>query len=595
MRFSRRGGWLLVVAALLGSGLWWAWWSTRPPRMNLLIITLDTTRADRVGSWGGPPGLTPVLDQLAAEGVVFERAFAPVPITLPSHASMMTGLCPPEHGLRVNSGMSRLGSDIPVLAEILKQKSYHTGAFLGAFVLDRKFGLNRGFDYYDDNLGESVDPSVDPHNHRRRDGRLVVDSALTWLKGRGSEPFYCWVHLFDPHTPYRAREELFGDRFRDRPYDAGVAYVDQQAGRLLDFLRQRGLDQRTLVVVAGDHGESLGEHQEREHGFTVYNATTHVPLIVRMPGSDLSARKVSTVVSLVDVFPTALAALGLPVPQCSGRSLLPACHGQELPPVACYTESDRPLDEGGWAPLRCLVTEHWKYIRSPRPELYDLVSDPHERNDLAGTHATELQDLERNLQDCERRFVLRAAPTVVSSPHERRKLASLGYAGGSTVRDADLEGRADIKDMLPHYNAYTDAQSLIATGQFEEAAALLEPVVKATPEYFQAWYNLGVAYQQLKRLRESEAAFGRAVELDGNLWSRLALGKVFLLEGKPEEAIPQFEAAVQIQPEIAEAQYFLGEAYRQTGRTSEARTQYQQALEADPHFSPAKQALQIRP
>jgi tetratricopeptide (TPR) repeat protein len=258
-------------------------------------------------------------------------------------------------------------------------------------------------------------------------------------------------------------------------------------------------------------------------------------------------------------------------------------------------ESDRPLDEGGWAPLRCLVNDRWKYIRSPRPELYDLISDPHELKDLTGLHATEVQEFERALQDRERRFVLRAAPSVISSPHERRKLASLGYAGGGTERDADFEARADIKDVLPHYNAYTDAQRLIAMGKFAEAAALLEPVVKATPEYFQAWYNLGVAYQQLKRLPDAEEAFGRAVDLDSNVWSRLALGKVCLLQGKIETSIPQFEAAVQIQPEIAEAQYFLGEAYRQTGRTKEARAQYQQALEADPGYSPATQALQVLP
>ena len=350
MKFPRR---LLFVAVaivvLCGSVLWLR---TPAQPFNLLLITLDTTRADRLGCYGSPHGDTPVLDALADESCLFERAYAPVPLTLPSHASLMTGLYPPEHGLRTNSGQQRLDSDVPVLAERLRKQGYQTGAFLGAFVLDHKFGLDHGFEVYDDHMELARNPFMgDGHEHMVRSGEHVVDAALRWLKGTGRKPFFCWVHLFDPHTPYDPRPELFGERFRDRPYDAGIAYVDRQVDRLLYALRQSGQDSRTIVAVVGDHGESLGEHQERTHGFMLYNSTLHVPLIIRWAGEEAPVRRISTPVSLVDVFPTfeAILSHGKPAP-CSGRSLWPACVGQEFPVIAYYSESNHPFEEGERGP-----------------------------------------------------------------------------------------------------------------------------------------------------------------------------------------------------------------------------------------------------
>lgn len=587
-------GWV-GLTLLCAGGL--AWWWLTPPRMNLLIITLDTTRADRLGAWGGPPGLTPVLDDLAAQSVVFERAFAPVPLTLPAHASLFSGLYPPEHGLRLNNGLSRLNSKIPVLAEMLQQRGYRTGAFIGSFVLDKQFGLDRGFEHYDDNLDSGQGPAgADPHNHKMRLGERVVDAALAWLRGR-RQPYFCWVHLFDPHFPYQPREQLFGNQFRDRPYDAGIAYVDRQVGRLLDRLKQSGQLDRTLVIVAGDHGESLGEHQERTHGYTIYDATLHVPLIVRLPGVERPVRRIATPVSLVDVLPTLVAALHLKSPAvCSGRNLLPACLGTQLPVQSYYAESNHPFEEGGAAPLRSLIVDNWKYIRSPQPELYDRRADPRELHNLAVEKAAQVKRLEQALQELEAEFTPQEAPTVVISPHDKRKLASLGYTSGITTTKveptADLP---DLKDLLPHFNTYSDAQALLFAGKFREAAELLRPVVQAAPRYFQAWYNLGVAEQELGHLPQAEAAFLKAVEIDGNAWSQLALSKLYLKRGDAQLALPHLEIAVSLQPDQVEANFLLAETLRRLGRSEDARQYYEQTLSLNPDFTPAQQALEALP
>lgn len=592
---GRRTGMVIAATLVLAGGL--VWYGTSRPRLNILLITLDTTRADRLGPWNGPQELTPVLDALASRGIVFERAYAPVPLTLPSHASMMTGLYPPEHGLRVNSGLNRLGSDVPVLAELLREQGYRTGAFVGAFVLDRKFGLDRGFDIYDDEMEEMQGPtSGDPHGHKMRIGERVVDSALSWLTHRQNERFFCWVHLFDPHTPYHSREELFGDRFRERPYDAGIAYVDRQVDRLLEFLRKNHLDENTLIVVVGDHGESLEEHQERTHGFFLYNATVHVPLIIRWPDPAAQARRIHTPVSLVDLYPTLLSALAPEsMTECSGRSLLPAFRGETLAVVPLYAESNHPFDECGAAPLRCLITDRWKYIRSPHPELYDLQADARELQNLLGEQPAVAEELERLLQERESALVLRDAPSVVISPHERRMLASLGYAGGGASSPIDEGNRPDIKDVISYYNTYCDAQEFLAKGEFQEATHMLDEVVSGAPNFFQAWYNLGFCRESTGDLKGAETAYLRAVEIDGNATAQTALGGIYLSQNLPEQAIPPLEIAVSLQPDLLRAIFLLGEAYRRQQRWDDARKAYLDALAVAPDFQPARQSLESLP
>lgn len=593
-RFLRR----FLFAVIVFGGAWGVWWWSRPPRLNVLLVTLDTTRADRVGSWGGPAGVTPVLDALASQGIVFERAYAPVPLTLPSHISLMTGLNPPEHGIRLNSGLSRLADEVPVLAEILKRQGYSTGAFVGAFVLDSKYGLDRGFDVYDDEIRHLGEPamSLDSHSHPSRVGEEVVSSALKWLFEQKNESFFCWVHLFDPHTPYDAREQIFGDRYRDHEYDAGIAYADMQVGRLMQFLQRQGLEERTVVVIVGDHGEGLGEHQERTHGLTLYNASLHVPMIMRFPRSGLRAGRVSTPVSLIDVFPTVLAELNTAeTASCSGRNLLPAVLGGELPSLPVYIETDHPFGEGGWAPQRGLISENWKYIRSPRPELYKLAEDPHELNNLAELHKEEVSNFEEMLLDRESSFVYRDTQAVILSSEDQRKLASLGYTGGESPTGEHLEGLADIKDMIGYYNSHSDATVLFMQGRFAEAQKILEDVVQDVPDYAQAWLFLGTSHLEQGHIEEARTALERSVEINGDPTTRIVLGKFYLTQNKPEKALAQLETAVRMRPQSTTGHYFLAEAFRAQGESEKARRHYLRTLELSPGFPLAEEALKMLP
>lgn len=585
-----------VVVCSGALGAWWWWWS-KPPRTNLLIVTLDTTRADRIGAWSGPPGLTPVLDQLASRGFIFDRAYAPAPLTLPSHVSLMTGLNPPEHGIRLNSGTDRLGAEVPVLAEILKQHGYSTAAFVGSFVLDAKFGLDRGFEIYDDKIHQHGNPTgMDSHNHPMRLGEEVVDSALSWLYQHRQKPFFCWVHLFDPHTPYDAREGLFGDRYRDRPYDAGIAYVDFQVGKLMRFLERQGLEQRTIVVVLGDHGESLGEHQERTHGLTLYEATVHVPLIFRFPDSSPAASRSSTPVSLIDVFPTLLSELGVPfVKTGTGRTLAPAIRGEELPPFPIYIETDHPYGEGGWSPQRGLISEDWKYIRSPRPELYHLARDPRELTNRAETNQEEMADLEQLLQEREAGFVRRTAVNLLASEADQRKLASLGYLGGNSSTDETQASLADIKDMISLYNSYSDATVLFVQGRYEEAREILEAVVQTAPNYHQAWLYLGTCHIELGNYTQAKEALERSVAIAGDPTARIVLGRFYLTHKEPASALPHLEIAVRMRPKSVTGHFFLGETFRMQEQPEKAREEYNLVLQLSPDFLPAREALDSLP
>ena len=359
--------------------------------------------------------------------MLFESAFTTVPMTLPAHASLFTGLYPSEHGIHTN-GKSRLNDDIPTLAEACRDRGYDTGAFVASFVVDSKFGLDRGFQTYGDDLtGTEATEEV---LHRSREGNVVIDEALGWLKSCTRNPFLCWVHLYDPHSPYLDHHDLFGERFHDRPYDAEIAYVDVQLGRLLDFLHTQKLEQQTLVIVVGDHGEGLDQHRERRHGQTLYNSVLHVPWIMSLPGTIPAGTRVTTPASLVDLYPTVLEALHLKASaKISGRSLLAAAKGNNLRARPLYAETDEPWIESGWSPLRCLISDEWKYIRTSKVELYDIRHDPDETRNLATELPGQVQFLESNLADLESSLLRAPGADVRLSSKEVQKLSGLGYLG----------------------------------------------------------------------------------------------------------------------------------------------------------------------
>ena len=587
--------WLIAFCAA-GAGIWLVYVGIKflvpPPPLNVLLITLDTTRADRFGCYGYEPAQTPTLDRLAREGILFERAATAAPLTLPAHATLLTGKYPPEHGLHYN-GQNSLGTEIPLLTEILGNRGYRTGAFIGAMVLRAKFGLARGFQVYDDDI-RGAEPTTG-HHDRMRTGETVVSSALAWLQRQPtSKPFFCWVHLYDPHHPYLPHEDLFGTKFIDRPYDGEMAYIDQQVERLVSDLQARGLTERTLVIIVGDHGESLGEHGESTHAYMLYESTMRVPLIATAPRLISPGTRVTGPVSLVDVYPTILDCLQVPLPQPTlGRSLVPAFRGHDLAPGTCYGETDQPFGEFHFAPLKSLTTERWKFVRTPQIELYDLQADRAELKNLAAQHPAEVHDLDAQLSELEQRMNRGTAPATQLTAKEQRALESLGYAGGNS-KPSDIKAAPqlrDIKDMIKSVTHYNEALSLMEVEAYAQAEAVLRPLTIAVPDMFIAHHNLGVCLAAQDQNEKAILSYRRALELRDDGRTRIELGKMYILTSQWSAAIPHLKAAVQQLPDSPRPSFYWGEALRGLHQPQEARQQYRRALKINPRYTPARQAL----
>lgn len=583
-RKRRLTGWGIGIILLLGGGVT-LWWVRSTPTYNVLLVTLDTTRADHVGCYGDEDALTPTLDALAEEGVVFENAYVTVPLTLPAHASILTGLYPPENGIQDN-GRGRLDPELPNLAESLRQAGYSTGAFLASVVLHSRYGLDHGFDVYDDDMAGGEQHGHESHLMRNAD--IVVDRALAWLTGQREKPFFCWVHLFDPHAPYDSHEEVFRDRFRDRPYDGDIAFADLHVGRLIAHLKDRGLYEHTLIVVVGDHGEGLGEHQEDEHGFMLYNSTARVPLIVSAPELCQPGHRVSTPVSQVDILPTVLTCLDLRSDESdliSGRSLSAALLGSKLEPVACYMETQAPYHAFGWAPLASVANETWKYVKTAREELYNLKEDPDELNNLAVSQPEQLQEMQELFVEVQQSMNVHTAGDVMLTDDERQKLESLGYlSAGREQNPQDAEEvLPDIKDMMVHYNTEVAARELISHGQADEAIEQLREVINVAPSFVPARMTLGKALQQQSREDEAVEVFQATIATDPESSApHFELGKHYAAIGNSDLAIEHYRKALELKPQDATSHFNLGSLLFSQGNSEEALKHYQQGLEAFP-------------
>ena len=409
----------MVTAGVLAVSAGVTHCASRPaPPSGLVIITLDTTRADRLPAYGFGSVATPSIDAVARRGVVFSDAMTVAPLTLTAHTSLFTGLYPAHHGVRDNTD-APLDPSHTTLAAILRARGFRTGAFVGSIVLSADRGLSQGFDVYDDG---STGGERAPH---RRNAREVVERASAWIRALNEgAPFFLWVHLYDVHAPQTLPVEFrrtYGDR-----YEGGIAYVDAEIGRLIDVLRQRRLLDRTVEVIAGDHGESLGEHGETQHGLLVYDSTMHVPLIVAAPG--VAPGRILVPTSLVDVLPTVCDLLHVPAPAGDGRSLMPVVRGSAVPDRLVYGESMYPRHFGK-TPLRMLRDGRFKYIEARQPELYDLQSDPSELHDVSAARPSVMSALAQVLQSTDRADD-RRSPTNGIDPERRRALAALGYASG---------------------------------------------------------------------------------------------------------------------------------------------------------------------
>jgi arylsulfatase A-like enzyme/tetratricopeptide (TPR) repeat protein len=616
--------------------------ASRAAAKAIVLVTIDTLRADRLGAYGSTRGLTPALDRFGREAVRFSAAVTQVPLTLPAHATILTGRHPAAHGVRTNDGF-RLSRDVPTLAEALKARGYATAAFIGGYPLRGSSGLARGFDRYDDDFLRRA-------NAVERPADEVAGAALQWLDAQAGRPAFAWLHFFDPHSPYTPPPP-FAAAHVDAPYDGEVAYTDAAAGRFFDALRQRHLWTDTAIVVVADHGEALGEHGERTHGTFLYDATIRVPLMIKPSGTD-RARTVDVPVETADIAPTLAAMAGTMMAGIDGRDLTPLIDGAPGDPERpAYAESYYQNVLLGWSPLRAVRTAQWKFVEAPRPELYDLRRDPAERENRIDERAALASGLRRALPPSS----ADAGPAGTSAGADAaERLRSLGYVSGATVPTAasrsvdpkdrvevwahiengidrmaadpaaarqsfaaalqldaanglamkylaDLDFRAGRRDAAEagyrralgagfrHPDVFVNLASIAESGgRLEAAAASLAEAIKAAPSDADAWNRLGLLEARRNRLDAARRAFTSAVAADPDrAEAYYNLGVIDRRAGDETAAQAHLQQAVDRNPVYAEAHYELGTGYLLARRPDRALEAYRAALAARPEYPEA--------
>jgi arylsulfatase A-like enzyme/Flp pilus assembly protein TadD len=588
---------------------------------RVVLITIDTLRADYVGSYGSKSSRTPTLDRLAADGVRFATAISPTPMTMPSHTSLMTGLDPTHHGVHSNAKF-RLDDEIPTLAEQFKAHGFSTAAFLSSVVLDRRYGLARGFDVYDDRMGFRHNIRGATGGYAERTADQVVDATLQWLESAPNR-FFLWVHFYDPHGSYnpprgfRSKQQAttatpeevgvleYAKQAFPPLYAGEIYFADTELGRLFRMLNRKFSDDRTLFVVTSDHGESLGEHGELTHTLTVYDATQKVPLLMKGPGVP-GGRVVDAQVRLVDVAPTILALSGLPaIERTTGEDLRPWIRGERADGLEAYVETLETNLAYGWSPVLGVRTEEYKYLRTARPELYALDTDPHELNDLAASQPAKLKAMDAALE-AHLAGALPVVPNAVAPPQEIALLESLGYViresndeeyplgwvGGEDPKDAldtfikllearsrltdgDLAGARKILDSVPEaggWVAHAQAEIELQLGDTEQAERLARKVIAAQPHHAEGYLVLGEALALQGRTQEAIAAYEEAARINPNETASLvALAQISEAAGHLEVAERRYREALDSNAPSADAVLRLAALYYDRGLASDAR------------------------
>jgi len=619
----RRWWWFAIgVIAILALPAWLAirHWilpqrvQRRSDDLNVILITIDTLRADHVGIYGAGRASTPTLDALAAEGTRFDHCVAQVPLTLPSHTSLLSSTYPLFSQVRDN-GSFKVPVALTLVNEVLQQHGLETAAFIGAFVLHSKWGLNQGFDTYSDRFDPGRYGKIQLENEKRA-GEVLSD-ARQWLERRSKRRFFAWIHLYDPHSPYDPPAPYE----RSTPaaaYRGEVEYTDAELGKFIGFLKEKGLYDRSLIVVAADHGEGLGDHDEDGHGMFLYETTVHVPLIIRAP-RPFVRRTVGETVELVDVAPTVLDLLDIPAPkQWQGRSLWPLLDGRSDDPAGrAYSETYYPRFHYGWSPEQAFTRGRLKYILAPRDELFDLARDPGETGELAGD--PRRRDLRGQLMD----FVSRRSRGALSvasarqlSPEDQRRLAALGYLSGAVKVD-ETRPLADPKDKIGVSNSLTRAARLLEEKDPDGAFAILDRLTREEPELADAWSLLGNVDLKLSRQPQALAAFRRALALKPdnnflmlNIVKTLVvmgqveqgasenlrflktfpddpalleqLGYIRLMQHQPDEAVRVLNRAVRLDPNAAQSFNLIAEAQIMKGDHAAAAETLRRGIEANP-------------
>jgi arylsulfatase A-like enzyme/Tfp pilus assembly protein PilF len=553
---------------------------------NIVLVTLDTVRADRMGFLGAKFGITPNLDALAQRAFVYTNAYSQVPLTTASHATILTGTYPQFHG--VNDFGKPLSPELPTLPALLKAQGYTTAAFVGSVILDAKSGLapgfDRGFDVYD--AGYHVRRSAGENRYSAVERRAfdVVQRAIAWLGNRPSRPFFLWVHLYDAHDPYEAPAPY--TTRGGSAYNGEVAYDDAAVGKLLAALRTNALLDSSALLVTADHGEALGAHGERTHGVFLYDETIRVPLLLKLPSASLRKR-ISRPVQLVDLAPTLLKLAGSTIPaEMQGKSLLVPSQAEETP----YAETHYPSRAFGWSALAALRSGKYLYVRAPRRELYDTASDPNARKNIAGSSSAIADVLGSKLDDFRQKTAAgaRESASATTSAEQAQQLAALGYASGNdqAPKQQNVGKAIDPKDKVDVANTLHDAIFAVEEGQFEKAQPLLERVVKDDPQIYTAQYQLGLAYSKQKRFKDAipHLKAATAIQADSAI-AHYELGLALFESGDLSAAAPEFETTTRITPKWADAQFALGSVYARTDRVRDALDHLQTAIELDQnHF-----------
>ena len=565
---------------------------------NIVLITLDTTRADRLGAYGYKLAATPNLDRLASEGVLFSDATTHAPITGPAHAAIMTGQYPGRLGIKDNAS-TPIPESVTTLAESLKAAGYRTGAFIGSFVVDRSYGFGQGFDTFDasfEDFRQEIKAQV------QRPANRVIDPAIAWIesgldKGGPREPFFAWIHLYDPHAPYDAPAPFKG-RFAARAYDGEVAYVDSEIGRLLAALKQAGHAENTILVAMADHGEGLGDHGEEEHGVLLYEAVSRIPWIIRLPGAERRGTVVNEQVRAVDLMPTLLGLVGASVPgRTDGESLVPVIRGNSRrdPPPA-YLETWYPQLHFGWSRLRALRVGEWKYVDAPKPELYDLRSDRGERRNVLAERSSVASRMAGELEAIEKGFgaAATAAPPQPDAETVAR-LRSLGYVGLASPASRTARG-PDPKDRIAGMNRFkallAQASGDLKAGRPDAAIEKLGRAVALNELAFDAHTMLGSAWQMKKDWDKALGEYDAAALLNPVLAAPHVLAAdLHLARDQYDRALERLDRAAKLEPESGEVASTRGRVFERAGRMEEALAQHQRAVSLNAYDATARGRL----
>lgn len=551
---------------------------TKKSDLNVLLITLDTTRADRLGCYGYSKAKTPNLDFLAKNGVRFANAYCQVPLTLPSHCSILTGTYPTYHNVH-NNGTYSLAADQVTLAEVLRSNNFQTAAFLASFSVDSRFGLDQGFDLYDDNFQEG---SPFKAVNSERNAAEVYSRFSSWLDDFHTQQFFGWIHFFDPHLPY-SPPDSYGIEFADRPYDGEIAYMDSYVGAVLDKLREKNILGKTLIIIAGDHGEGLGDKVETGHGIFLYDMVMRVPFILYAETLLPRGKVIPSRVRLIDIMPTVLDFLKIDRSYPSqGLSLIPFIEGKQKADLDTYIETYYPRENYGWSELTGLISGDWKYIHAPERELYDLKSDPYETNNLFQSSKKTASEMREKLDKLVKSSAVSPGTGKRTlNQEELTRLRSLGYVGYTEGKN---EGPfADPKNKIDELRMIQQALSFESQGNFQEAAKLHEEMLDLRPMSSSSYITLALIQARLNNLDQTIQILNQGIDKIPDSQLLLArLGHTYMVTGRLNEAFSTMQKVLALNPEHMDALTVSAVVSDSLGNKEEGRIYYEKALAIEP-------------